>query len=45
MPGVAHFIYIPLIIGIGFVLGWKLGASSVQNQWDRAEAKRKLQED
>lgn len=45
MPGVAHVIYIPLILGIGFVLGWKLGANAIQNRWDRAEEKRRLRED
>lgn len=45
MPGIAHVIYIPLILGIGFILGWKFGGQNVQNRWDRAEEKRRLREE
>lgn len=45
MPGVSHIIYIPLILGFGFIFGWKMGANSIQNRWDRAEEKRKLREE
>ena len=45
MPGVDHIIYIPLALGIGFVVGWRLGANSIQARWDRAEEKRRLREE
>jgi len=45
MPGVAHIIYIPLCIGIGFIVGWRLGAANIQNRWDRAEEKRRLRDE
>ncbi len=45
MPGIVHVIYIPVILGIGIVLGWKYGAASVQNRWDTAEEKRRQREE
>ena len=45
IPPVNHLIFIPLILGIGFILGWRLGTSNIQNAWDRAERKRRDQEE
>lgn len=45
MPGVAHLIYIPIIVGIGIVMGWHFGTASVQNRWDKEEEKRRHRED
>lgn len=45
MPSINHIIYIPLILGIGFVVGWKLGAAQVLKQWQRADKKRQREEE
>ena len=45
LPPVDHIIYIPLMLGIGVMLGWRLGARTVQSQWDRAEKRRRLEEE
>lgn len=41
IPPINHVLFIPLVLGIGFVIGWRLGANQVQNRWDRAEKKRR----
>ena len=41
----AHFLYIPFVLAVGFALGWHLGSSSVQSEWDRAESRRKARDE
>lgn len=41
---VAHFVYIPLVLGLGVYFGWSLGARSVQRAWEAAERKRQREE-
>lgn len=45
IPPVNHIIFIPIVLAIGFLLGWRLGTSNVQNEWDRAEKKRREREE
>lgn len=45
IPPVNHIIFIPLVLAIGFYLGWSLGTSNVKNAWDRAEKKRREEEE
>lgn len=45
LPSLPHIIYIPLMLGIGFSLGWALGSRAVRGEWDRAEKRRKKQEE
>ncbi|MEQ9503735.1 MAG: hypothetical protein RIT81_43170 [Deltaproteobacteria bacterium] len=45
IPPINHVIFIPLVLAIGFFMGWRLGTSNVQNMWDRAEAKRREEEE
>ena len=40
-----HVILIPLTLGIGVILGWRLGAQSVLRQWQRADEKRRRADD
>lgn len=39
-----HVILIPLVLGIGFMVGWRFGAQSVLRQWQRADEKRRRDE-
>lgn len=45
VPPVDHIIYIPIAIAIGVMIGWRIGARAVQSQWDRAEKRRRLEEE
>ena len=45
VPPVDHIIYIPLALGLGIAVGWRLGSRAVQNAWDRAEKRRRLEEE
>lgn len=40
-----HVILIPLALGLGFFLGWRLGAQNMYAQWQKADKKRQLEED
>lgn len=42
---VNHIILIPLFMAIGVWLGWTLGARQVRQAWDRAEKRRREQEE
>jgi hypothetical protein len=44
-PTLPHIIYIPLMLGIGFLIGWKLGSQTVRGEWDRAEKRRRQREE
>ena len=41
----AHLVYIPFLLGLGFALGWHLGSSTIQGEWDRSEKRRKDREE
>ena len=41
----AHLIYIPFLLALGFAMGWHLGTSNIQGEWDRAEQRRKAREE
>ncbi len=41
----AHWIYIPILLILGFAGGWHMGTSSIQGEWDRAEKRRKDREE
>ncbi|MEL7370544.1 MAG: hypothetical protein AAFN74_16610 [Myxococcota bacterium] len=45
LPPVNHIIYIPLVLAIGVMLGWRMGARSVQDAWNRAERRRQREEE
>ncbi len=40
-----HVILIPLALGLGFFMGWRLGAQNMLAQWQKADKKRKRDED
>lgn len=40
----AHFVYIPLAIGLGVYLGWMLGARSVRQAYAAEERRRAREE-
>jgi hypothetical protein len=44
-PSIAHVVYIPLVLGTGFLIGWALGQRTVRGEWDRAEKRRKQREE
>jgi len=41
----AHLIYIPFLLTVGIGIGWKLGSSTIQGEWDRAEKRREDREE
>lgn len=41
---IAHLIYIPFAVLVGFYGGWMLGTRSVRQEWDRAEKRRKARD-
>jgi hypothetical protein len=45
VPPVNHVIWIPLVLAIGFFIGWRMGSNNIQNAWDRAEKKRREAEE
>lgn len=45
IPPINHLIFIPFTLGIGFLLGWRLGARTVRHEWDRAEKRRREREE
>jgi hypothetical protein len=42
-PTLPHIIYIPLMLTIGFGLGWTLGTRAVRQEWQRTEKRRQKQ--
>lgn len=42
---VAHLVYIPFLVAIGFAAGWHLGTGAVRQEWDRAEKRRRDREE
>jgi hypothetical protein len=44
-PTLPHIIYIPLVLGLGFLSGWYLGTRAVRGEWARAEKRRRAQEE
>ncbi len=45
LPPINHIIFIPFILGLGFLIGWNLGSRNVRNDWDRAEKRRRAREE
>jgi hypothetical protein len=41
---IAHVVYIPFALMVGFYAGWAIGSRSVRQEWDRAEKRRKARE-
>ena len=41
----AHLVYIPALLALGFAAGWHLGSNGVRAEWDRAEKRRKDREE
>ena len=41
MPSIAHIIYIPGILLIGFALGFRMGARAVRAEFERREHERR----
>lgn len=41
---IAHLLYIPFALIVGFYAGWMLGSRSMKGEWDRAEKRRKQRE-
>lgn len=44
-PSLPHIIYIPLVLGVGFLSGWALASRSVRGEWERAEKRRRQKEE
>jgi hypothetical protein len=44
-PPLNHVLFIPVAIGIGFIIGWTLASRTVRGEWDRAEKKRRAREE
>ncbi len=44
-PSLSHAIYIPLTLLLGLGVGWYLGSRAVQQHWDRAERRRRREEE
>jgi hypothetical protein len=40
-----HLILVPLVLTLGIAIGWQLGARQVRQEWERAERRRRAQED
>ncbi len=45
LPPINHVLYIPLMLSLGFYVGWSLGTKSIQKRWDRAERRRLREEE
>lgn len=39
-----HIVYIPLVLGSGFMVGWYLGARTVRGEWERADKRAKARD-
>lgn len=44
-PSLPHILYIPFVLGLGFLVGWNLGSRVVRGEWQRAEKRRREKEE
>jgi len=41
---IAHLVYVPFVVLVGFFAGWSMGGRSMRGEMERAEKRRKSRE-
>lgn len=42
---IAHTVYIPFALTVGFFMGWYFGSRAVRSEWERSEQRRRARDE